>query len=367
MLLMPIAPTFLDARNAILAADVVRFGGANQDLLWLGFARRGFGQNATTTGPGDGDPIPDHESPLHDEATVVFNAVSQETGAPVNANVYVGHYEARVTPIADTNPATAGPNRDNVARFVPDDSNRFPNSAQPGYDFVANAPGYGHVRFRVNNMQPGETRTVTIRFGTNYASSHNGAVASGDGVNHDRLIDDTEGTQWEATGAPVQGRQVLIDLAGGAQTFTQVKASAHLLGQNRFTALREFELYACTVGENEANPTCSAAMEDGFRRILRSHHDAFPGGTPRPVAPELIMRTFEVPTTTATHVLFRVLDNQCTGNEHFQGEQDNDPANTTDCRVGALPALLPRGNDVRAAELEVLSDRPRVDGANADE
>ena len=65
MLLMPIAPTMLDARNAILAADTVRFGGANQDLLWLGFARRGFGVNATTTGPNDGDPIPDHESPVH--------------------------------------------------------------------------------------------------------------------------------------------------------------------------------------------------------------------------------------------------------------------------------------------------------------
>ena len=37
----------LDAGNAILAADVMRFGGANQDLLWLGFARRGFGENAT--------------------------------------------------------------------------------------------------------------------------------------------------------------------------------------------------------------------------------------------------------------------------------------------------------------------------------
>src|SRR3712207_8892358 len=52
-LLMPVAPSFLDARNAYLAADVLRFGGANQDLLWLGFARRGFGQNANVTNQND--------------------------------------------------------------------------------------------------------------------------------------------------------------------------------------------------------------------------------------------------------------------------------------------------------------------------
>jgi extracellular elastinolytic metalloproteinase len=367
MLLMPVAPTLLSARDAILAADVVRFGGANQDLLWLGFARRGFGQNATTTGPGDTDPVPDFESPLHDEATVVFNAVSEDTGAPVNANVYVGHYEARATPIADTNPATAGPNLDNVARFVPDDGAGGQNSRHRAYDFVANAAGYGHVRFRLTELKPGETRTVTMRFGTNYASTHNGAVAAGDGTNHSRLIDDTEGTQWESTGAPVQGRQVVIDLAGGAVTFRQIKVSAHLNGQNRFTALREFEVYACTAGEDRGNPTCAATNDDGWRRILKSQKDAFPGETPRPVAPELVLRTWEVPTTTATHVRLVVLNNQCTGNEHFQGEQDNDPANTTDCRVGALPALLPRGNDVRAAELEVLSVDPRVDGATQDD
>src|SRR4051794_34940599 len=40
-LLMPIGPTFLDARDAQLGADMARFGGANQDLLWRSFARRG--------------------------------------------------------------------------------------------------------------------------------------------------------------------------------------------------------------------------------------------------------------------------------------------------------------------------------------
>jgi hypothetical protein len=88
MLLMPTAPTLIDARNAILAADQTRFGGANQDLLWRGFAERGFGQFATTTGPNDDNPIPDFSSPDENNATVTFKAVTQDSpghGAPVDA------------------------------------------------------------------------------------------------------------------------------------------------------------------------------------------------------------------------------------------------------------------------------------------
>jgi hypothetical protein len=34
-----------------------------------------------------------------------------------------------------------------------------------------------------------------------------------------------------------------------------------------------------------------------------------------------------------------------------------------DCRAGSLPTFLPRGNDVRAAELQVYSSDHRVNGA----
>jgi hypothetical protein len=373
-LLAPTAPTFIDMRDAILAADVMRFGGANQDLLWLAFARRGFGQNAATTGTQDPQPTPDFESPRHGEETVVFNAVSEDTGAPVSANIYVGHYEARVSPIADTNPATAGPNLDNVARFAPDDRSRL-RTGQRGYDFVANAPGYGHVRFRLSDIDPGETRQVTIRFSTNHASRHQGAVAAGDGTRHNDLIDDTEGTNWESVGPPSPGQRVVVDLAGGAaQTFRHVNVSANLAvedrlpppavaTQNRFSALRAFELYACTAGSDAGNPTCAGTSESGWRRILRSENDAFPSVNPRPRVPEFILRSWRTPRTTATHVMFVVVDNQCTGQTSYHGEQDQDPANATDCRVGS-PPLPPRNNAVRAAELEVFSEAPRVQGAD---
>ena len=82
-LLMPIGPSFLAARDAYLAADMIRFGGANQDILWRGFARRGFGQLASVTSNGDEQPIPSWESPLENEATLTFQAFDEAGNAVV--------------------------------------------------------------------------------------------------------------------------------------------------------------------------------------------------------------------------------------------------------------------------------------------
>lgn len=477
MLLMPTAPTMLDARDAYFAADLLRFDGANQDLLWLGFARRGFGEHASADGTQDTDPVPSYESPEHGEATLRFEAVAQdEGGQPVDAEVFVGDYEARATPIGE------------VARFVP--------NRPEGYHFIARAEGYGHVRFHVERLRPGEDRTVRIHFPTNVASLAQGATASGDGFRHADLIDDTEGTNWQsspefpnqvtvdppspaagsygaagadfgppagpdgfagdivlvsdgsedptegcdplvgfpagaialidrgscafvqkarnaqaagagavivannqpgnpfemggnapdveipsvmislpdgatikaglpATGTvatsptePVAGTQVTIAL-DGEQRFRLAKASAMLLpDQTRFTALRQFALYTCSTG-NGSNPTCDGGTDAGWHRLLRSDRDAFPAPNPRPSAPDLTVRTFPIPPRTATHVKFVVLANQCTGNPNYQGNQHDDPASpTSDCRSTTVGS-----DEVRAAELQLLTSRPRVDGA----
>ena len=100
-----------------------------------------------------------------------FSADTKDgTRVPVNAKIYVGDYEARSTQIADTDPATvnagtnATGNLDNTAQFAP----TGPDSLAAGrerwstYNFVAVAPGYGFVRFSVKNLQPGQTRNITI-------------------------------------------------------------------------------------------------------------------------------------------------------------------------------------------------------------
>jgi extracellular elastinolytic metalloproteinase len=376
-LLMTPTPTMLSARDAYLAADMARFGGANQRELWRGFARRGFGQSALVTDTEDFQPKPAFDSPLEDEATVTFRALAKDEGnAPVPASFYVGYYEGRATPIADTNPATVPAPSTLSDPSTLDDVAPFTART---YELIAKAPGYGNVRFRAK-LKAGEDRTITVRMPTNWASRFKGAVASGDGTRLGDLIDDTEATNWEATGAPVQGRQVTVDLAGGSHELDRGAVSAYLgfgpestnpaifTAQNRFTALRQFELRTCSLGASSVNPTCDGANAAGWRQLYRSSDDFFPGDNPRPVSPQLLLRGFDLhgghSSRRATHLQLVVLGNQCTANEHYQGEQDNDPANVTDCRLGSPSGgFLERDTEVRAAELQVFSSKPSVSGA----
>ena len=51
--LTPCNPGFVDARDAILAADQALYGGANECLIWDAFARRGLGVGASQGNPND--------------------------------------------------------------------------------------------------------------------------------------------------------------------------------------------------------------------------------------------------------------------------------------------------------------------------
>lgn len=55
--LQPCSPTFLDSRDAILAADMALTGGANQCLIWEAFAKRGMGFSAVSGTNTRGDEI----------------------------------------------------------------------------------------------------------------------------------------------------------------------------------------------------------------------------------------------------------------------------------------------------------------------
>jgi extracellular elastinolytic metalloproteinase len=113
-----------------------------------------------------------------------------------------------------------------------------------------------------------------------------------------------------------------------------------------------------------------SSPDTGSRPLVRwytSPANAFPGFNPRPVAPEMILRSFRVPEVRASHVRIVVLDNQCTGNTAFHGDQDSDPTSGSDCRLGSpggpevpifgdLPQVVaPRDNEVHIAELQVFS------------
>jgi extracellular elastinolytic metalloproteinase len=335
----------LDARDAMLAADVMRFGGANQDLMWNVFASRGMGSDASSTGTNDTQPIPGFVSPHATEGTVTFAPVD-ESGDPVAAQLFIGDYESRVTPVADTIPGTA---LDATLEMVPGT-----------YDVLARGTGHGHARGTLQ-VTAGAPTPLSLLMPTNLASSANGAAATGDGTNLAALIDDTEVTNWAALGSPVAGKQVTVQLDPSRSTWMvdRVQVSAMLRpqlpnpdpkepnpdpSQSRYSALRRFRILSCLTSRN-----VNCSQPSHFQVIFTSAPDAFPSVQPRPRAPDLILRSFDVPRTRATHIRLEVLTNQCTGGPDFQGDQDDDPRNITDCSAGSTQDL-----NVRAAELQVF-------------
>jgi extracellular elastinolytic metalloproteinase len=330
-LLMPSAVSMVGARDAYLAADQVRHGGAHLNAMWNVFARRGLGENASSNTNNDTDPIPSFASPRHSETTVTFNPRDAGGNPVAGAQLFVGHFQARANPVADTTGSTA------LGSTV--------NMVGGTYDFLVRANGFGLRRLEDVVVSGTGAQSLTVSLPTNLASQSNGATASGDGTGVAALIDDTEATNWESVGSPIAGKQVTIDLAGSSpRQLGSVRVSAMLFaGQNRFTALRQFRIQICRA---LGNRRCTNASE--FTTALTSPADAFPAVQPRPRSPQLIIRSFPV-SGTATHVRFIVLHNQCTGAPDYQGDQDDDPINVTDCSAGSAQDLT-----VRAAEVEVF-------------
>jgi hypothetical protein len=382
-LLMPSTVGMLEALDAYLAADVNRnlsHGStnwpSNQTELWGAMAGRGFGLSAVS-GSNATDPTPAYDSPNHTEATVTFQTPSGDGGPAPQADIYIGHYEARITPIADTKSATT---LDNVEQFVPGT-----------YTLHIRANGYGHIR-RTMTLTAGQVVTLPFPMVRNWASTTNGGSATSTAVgsaNPGSLIDDTEGTTWDVVdGADYHGAvpilpDITVDLGGGTHTVELVKVSAMVSpGESGQSSVRRFRLEACEAGVPTILNTCgpngifttiytspaNTAPGCGLLPICPATSIPFDAGTPFVGAPALLWRAIDVDPTDATHVRLTILDNQCSGTPEYQGEQDADPANWTDCDGfdedgdGAeLTQLLVSNayNDGRVAELQVFeSDTP---------
>jgi hypothetical protein len=331
------AAGMLDMRDNLLAADQARFGGANQALIWNAFAESGMGQDAVSA-PTDTDPTPSFASPYAANATVTLHPVGESAGAMVR--LYIGDYEARSVPVADTDPATA----------IPDTFQVVPGTQ---FHFVATGPGFGHQKFQTQ-FRPGAAQQLRLDLPRNLASAASGAIASGDGLNLDKLGDDTEATDW-ASRDGVAGKQVTIDLAGDKPKLVRTINVSTLLRpaitgdpdagtQNRFSALRSFAVLAC----NAAVADCT--QDASYTRVFQNAPDAFPGGAFRPTAGQLNLRTFHIRPALATHLRLVVVNSQCTGNPLYAGEQDNDPAAATDCATAS-----PFAQQVRIAEFQAFS------------
>ncbi|MEO9323557.1 M36 family metallopeptidase [Nocardioides sp. C4-1] len=342
------ATSMLDARDAMIAADRMRFGGANRQLLWDAFARRGMGVGATTKDGEDTDPKPSFASVGGAERNVKVVFRSTSTGI-----VFVGDYQARSRSVADTSRRT--PLKD-FAYFTPG-----------RYDMLLTGSQHGFMRFSMTVKRPkagssrkaraSRTQVVRVRTSKNWAAGLSGAtvIAATTGSRRPaQLIDGSENLGWgvaTAQDVDVSKPSVAIDLAGRKPvTIRTVGVSAYLRpayagdedAGSRFTALRRFGVDACV----RACETRNAR----WRRVYTSPADAFPADRPRPVAPNLNMRAFRIKPTRASALRLVVLENQCTGFSGYAGDQDDDPFNTTDCRAGS-----DRGTIAHVAELQAFS------------
>lgn len=240
-------------------------------------------------------------------------------------------------------------------------------------------------------VQPGANplRLLIVDMPTNWASRStvvcgNAATITGDGVNKNLLIDDTEATNWAVLGMDnrVVDPAVTVNLAGAkAHLVGRVRVSAMLrprddqdpgddddlpgeevgdtASQSRFSALREFKILTCNAAASLLPVPCTTPVD--FTQVYPIPGSPaaveFDAGTPRPLAPDLIVKEFDVKDSMATHVRLVALDNQCTGQAAYH-IADADPLNDPNCLNSAQVMNL------RAAELQVLSHAGRTSVIN---
>ena len=332
----------VDARNAMLAADQLRFNGVNQDIMWNAFAKRGLGQAASSNGDEDFDPVPSLRLAVRRRGDGALPADRRRVRRAGASCSWASTRRAR-TPIADTDPGTP---LSDTFKLVPGT-----------YELVARGAGFGARADDAHGARRPAARPRGQHARSTSRRAPTAPTATGDGINLGALIDDTEATNWASLGSPVAGKQVTVGSTGARSTFAASR-SARML---RHRILADADDAARRAGSRRCGSSrcwratraarSTAAQPSQFTSVFTSAADAFPSAVPRPRAPELIIRSFAVPETRATHVRLRVLTNQCTGAPAYQGDQDDDPRQRHRLRR-RLDAgrLRPRG---RAAGVQV--------------
>jgi hypothetical protein len=251
---------------------------------------------------------------------------------------------------------------------------------QPGsYDFVIRADGFGHSRMHLDIAAGSAPKTVSLRLPRNFASGNgaHAATVTGAGTRLDKVIDETEATNWEwvkdiaapnvDTGETIDAVKpaFTIALADGAHDITRVQVSGMIqvvvgeVAQGRFSSIHQFALAAC----DQTSKDCS--QDASYTTVYTSPAGAFPSAPFRPVVRDMLLREFRLPAPVrASHLRFIALHNKCSGTEGYWGYfgmkdvADNDPANNTDCRK-TNGKLTRKNASVRVAEVEVFGSDPQ--------
>jgi hypothetical protein len=131
--LTPPAPSMLDARNAILAADTATTGGQDRALVWDEFAGRGMGYFASAVDGNDVEPVQDtHAQPVAPGAPVSGRVSDLDAGTPV-AGIRVG-FGGHISDVASDLAATTDANGDYAIPAVPQGTYSQLIVEKAGYD-----------------------------------------------------------------------------------------------------------------------------------------------------------------------------------------------------------------------------------------
>lgn len=267
-------PSFLDARDGILSADLDRYHGDNTDLIWSVFAKRGAGAGAHSNTGDDTDPTPafDHPSAAKN-GTVALTLVNATTGQPINnAKVILGRFEARVTPLVRTGSAGGASVK----------------ALAGTYPLTIQAPGFGVQTIDAFAVTAGRNTARTIKLAPNLASTAAGAQivnvsSEDDGAPAKFAFDDTAASVWSTKpGATAYNagpdQRVTVKLAAPA-TVSSLRVSAFkATNASRFVALKDFTVQTSTDGVS-----WTTARTGGFAYAA-----------PRPTAPDLNFATFSL-------------------------------------------------------------------------
>jgi extracellular elastinolytic metalloproteinase len=197
MRMSPPEPSFVDMRNAILAAEA-GLAGDDRATVWDVFSKRGMGYFAYAEDAADDDPTEDFSAPPASgspRGRTSGTVTSADTGLPL-ANVAVG--------FGGLASATAFPDA-LVARTASNGAYAHDVPAGTYPELAFEAPGYERVSVPGFAVPAGGTRVQDVALRRDWAAGAGGAIVTGSddtgasfGCGLDQLVDQRGDTSWSA-------------------------------------------------------------------------------------------------------------------------------------------------------------------------
>ncbi|NMO53340.1 hypothetical protein HH310_19370 [Actinoplanes sp. TBRC 11911] len=248
MELSPSNPSFLDERNAILAADLVVDNGKLQKTIWSVFAKRGMGYFAASLDGSDSQPVEDFSmppAPNTPRGTVTGKVTDEDNGKPVDGLTvaFAGH-----------NSGFAG---DYAAATTADGTYRIAGVLPGTYGKVfARGAGYD-LTTKTLTIKPNATLRTDWQVRKDWAGSSGGASvvsatgtdATAFGCGPGQLIDQSQQSGWSNDATPT-GQTVVLHLSGTMNVSELMINPSAVCGDDQTAATAGYRVETSADGTN---------------------------------------------------------------------------------------------------------------------